>query len=814
VIRKAIIIAGVEEDQEDQEYSGLTGDVIDTNASRAFSALCAQDYSDSDDIYFMSSSQTAIEGVERVNPSYETLEAHLDQLTHHISTNESLDLVIYLIGAGDSDAFKMSNTETLTTSQLSGLLDSLTRPPESLPVGTRVTIIYDGDKSGSFIAPLASSAGSERIIITSASEDGPAYFNSAGDICFSFFFWSQIANGATVYKAFAYARQAITYLSLNKEISFSCYPLHLPLIDADRDGTANEADDYAIARARSIGLGTKFAADTPPVKPTIGSASVEEVGGEITISAENITPAGQIQRVWAIVKPIAYCPGHSGEKTQELEEVDLEFRDGGNWIYNGPSPFAGHTYKVSVYAMDTDRNTSDPKEAKAYHPGGDIYEDPDGNGIYDDDPSQANVIVVNHPTPQPHTFHTFNGVCDRDWVKFYGVEGQNYTIEADNLVNPYPIDIKIYRGSELSFIVHNQMLPDEGSASYPFSCPGDGIYYVMLSSSEACSSDETMSYDLKVYDNNLGLPVHVTGTVRNSVTGDGIDGAVIKSLRGVGRGISVNGEYQFYEYPGNYTITATKNGYAMTQRNIAIESEDVYVRQDITMHPQSTEECTADADCDDDLFCNGTETCADGTCQPGPDSCADDGLFCNGQETCNEENDSCGHAGDPCPANLKCDEEVDACVGCLQDADCPDDGLFCTGTQTCVDRTCQPGTNPCPDGVECDEETDQCLFPALAVTPQIIMQSHWMPLPVFMSIRGTNIHFTGQKDIIFNPPSVIGLPLLINQQTLLYMGLMMPTWITRQPGDSIEVTVTAGAKQATGSVNVMLLPFMLKEESR
>ena len=45
--------------------------------------------------------------------------------------------------------------------------------------------------------------------------------------------------------------------------------------------------------------------------------------------------------------------------------------------------------------------------------------------------------------------------------------------------------------------------------------------------------------------------------------------------------------------------------------------------------------CITDADCDDEFFCNGTETCGfDGDCRDGTEPCGDD-------ETCNEDADRC-----------------------------------------------------------------------------------------------------------------------------------------------------------------------------
>jgi hypothetical protein len=66
-----------------------------------------------------------------------------------------------------------------------------------------------------------------------------------------------------------------------------------------------------------------------------------------------------------------------------------------------------------------------------------------------------------------------------------------------------------------------------------------------------------------------------------------------------------------------------------------------------------TTECTANEDCDDDLFCNGQETCADGQCEDGPAPCVE------GEESCNEDTDSCEPVPQPCPGDLNNDGTVD-----------------------------------------------------------------------------------------------------------------------------------------------------------
>ena len=150
-------------------------------------------------------------------------------------------------------------------------------------------------------------------------------------------------------------------------------------------------------------------------------------------------------------------------------------------------------------------------------------------------------------------------------------------------------------------------------------------------------------------------------------------------------------------------------------------------------------QCTTDSDCDDGLFCTGTETCVNGFCQSSGDPCS-------GEYVCNEDTDTCDapvcdndgmcEAGEDCNncpndcrqktvgkpssryccdgdlpdcGDTRCSEEGWICGGggCTDDVDC-DDGQWCNGVETCVDGSCQGGSDPCP-GQGCDEGNDVCV---------------------------------------------------------------------------------------------------------
>jgi Mg-chelatase subunit ChlD len=84
-------------------------------------------------------------------------------------------------------------------------------------------------------------------------------------------------------------------------------------------------------------------------------------------------------------------------------------------------------------------------------------------------------------------------------------------------------------------------------------------------------------------------------------------------------------------------------------------------------------ECDEDSDCDDNLYCNGQETCnmTSNTCVPGTPPDCDDAVNCT-QDSCNETTDSCDNIPD--------------------DSFC-DNSQYCDGEETCDPfLDCQPGT--------------------------------------------------------------------------------------------------------------------------
>lgn len=178
---------------------------------------------------------------------------------------------------------------------------------------------------------------------------------------------------------------------------------------------------------------------------------------------------------------------------------------------------------------------------------------------------------------------------------------------------------------------------------------------------------------------------------------------------------------------------------------------------------ETCENIPKDSNCDDGLYCSGTETCdpdsldadeygciageeitcddgfacTDDSCDEDNDTCVfnasktycDNNNFCDGLETCDPLNESsdiygCLAGNDPCVdsyscTNDSCNEETDTCFNIADNSNCSDN-LFCNGDETCDPANdnadqygCVAGSDPCVDEFACTidncvESSDTC----------------------------------------------------------------------------------------------------------
>jgi hypothetical protein len=149
-----------------------------------------------------------------------------------------------------------------------------------------------------------------------------------------------------------------------------------------------------------------------------------------------------------------------------------------------------------------------------------------------------------------------------------------------------------------------------------------------------------------------------------------------------------------------------------------------------------------DAECDDELFCNGYDFCLAGACSEHENPpCPNDGLWCNGAEVCNEVNDTCTHENAPdcsddglwCNGKETCNEDVDQCVHEFAEGGrCPSDLLWCNGEEVCDEDVDQCIRRNVPDCTEddlwcngetyCNEDRQEC---DVQNVPECIDDGRW-----------------------------------------------------------------------------------------
>ena len=326
--RRAVIVIGAS--QTDESWP-----VIQQSASMAYQALNYQGYTD-DDIYFMSPMAFS---------TGHDASSTLSNFAYAINTwcmEDTQDLVLYMVGNGGVETFHINDTESLSAAELGLWLDAL---QEAIP--GKVTVIYDGCLSGSFLPVLSPPADRSRILISSTSASQPAYFLYEGNLSFSNFFWPQVLNGANIRDAFFHGKDALAFTGEQ-----------IPQLDDTGNGVGNEKKDGNLAKNTTFGTGIMLAGDDPIVGSISPSQTLyEEISA--TIWAKDVTSTGIIDRVWAVITPPNHITG-SGIPVTDLPTMDLT--SVGNNRYAGTYAHftLSGTYNIAVFAMDREGALSLP----------------------------------------------------------------------------------------------------------------------------------------------------------------------------------------------------------------------------------------------------------------------------------------------------------------------------------------------------------------------------------------------------------------------------------------------------------------------
>lgn len=166
--------------------------------------------------------------------------------------------------------------------------------------------------------------------------------------------------------------------------------------------------------------------------------------------------------------------------------------------------------------------------------------------------AQAKVIILKDEYPQKHNFHESG---DQDWVKFYGLGGKKYEIEASNVGADCDVVIELYDTDGESRLLRGNAELDGGTeklTSGPL--PADGIYYIKMYNDSADTGENT-GYDLRVMLQNAPFSSRFQGSTVNAVSQAPLGDVMLKTDQEF-TALSDQGNYTIY-HPINQEITLT-----------------------------------------------------------------------------------------------------------------------------------------------------------------------------------------------------------------------------------------------------------------
>ncbi len=549
--RKAAIVAG-------GSQSDLLWPAVENCAGLAYETLRFQGYADNRIAFLSPVTVAGVDGAATLS--------NLDYVLTDWAPIDTYDFVLYMVGSGGLESFRINDTETLSASVLDSWLDEL---QQHIP-GT-VTVIYDACAAQSFLSVLIPPPDKERIVIAGAGELEQASFLSEGDISFSRYFWRALIDGASVGDAFVDAKVAIEFTGRGQ----TAY------LDDNGNGVGNEKTDGMLARNSTVGVGIMLAADDP----LIGSICPEQtLNGETsaTIWVDEVTTTSTIDLVWAVIKPPDFDAGYAVIPITELPTLELVHAGGGRYeaTYDG---FAGYgTYNVAVYAMDEDANVSAAKETTVHQANGpDIYED--------DDTWEQGTWLGMLSKFGPTLTHNFHDNGDEDWVVFYAPGADKISVRTYNLGPDCDTYVELYNDDGTRLAEDD----DDGGgwSSYVFYPRVDqptleaGTYYVRVRFSPYSSSPTTFGpgtyYGLRVWtETGPQIPGALMGLVKDLNTGAPIPNAEITvanlgltSFATVASRTASNGNYVFSTLPANaaYSLSVSAHGYQdQTRSNVSV----------------------------------------------------------------------------------------------------------------------------------------------------------------------------------------------------------------------------------------------------
>lgn len=332
----------------------------------------------------------------------------MNAVTNWAKWSNKLTLHLIAASAQAGGEFPLNATESITPSEIDGLLDAYQVS------NATVTVIMDFNYSGSWVPPLAAP---NRVSIASTSAASTAIITDKGRLSFSWCFLAKIQAGDNVWDAFKSATKTVLQPSRRRQV---------PQLDSTADGLFKEGFDQKAAKILFLGSAFMTGADVP----TVEAVTPDTVLGKpatLTLWASGVADIGGVSNVFCLVTSPSYDglsdairADLSWDPSNERFEVDYEgFTESG--IY-------GCTY----YVTDSDGQLSAPLQT--------LVEVLDGDG-YEPDDSPATATIFEVGVVQTHNLHASNDV---DWVKFYAPSGYVFNVQATQLGTNSDLIVEVY----------------------------------------------------------------------------------------------------------------------------------------------------------------------------------------------------------------------------------------------------------------------------------------------------------------------------------------------------------------------------------
>ncbi len=399
-------------------------------------------------------------------------------------------------------------------------------------------VIYEGDDSGDIFLP---SEGKAPILISAGSVGDEFRLINGTNLSFSGFFWKNIRNGMTLWRAFTHAQENLSLFGLDSNAQ----------LDDNGNGISDENGDGIRSADIRIGRGISLV----PNSPLGFFPEIVLKDGETSAVLQVLYTGKSVEKVYAEIKyPYVW---EDGEAKKILIPMQNTIGNLYEFLYEDFERFG--IYPITFYAEDGKPAFHSTSLFQSSGP--DLYEP-------DDEIEEARFFWVDSPAQ----LHSFNPEGDTDRVKFHALTGEIYTISAK------------HQDGRIADCVNIKLSAEEDSYAGKVTYPADKdmILYVTLST----KSSECNDYLLEIYRDTANYNGYLKLRVMDASTGLGIENVSIQRNANEIQTIGHSGTYlMILPSGGPYTVVLNARGYMQGVFSTAEIPETKTVTQDVYLNP-------------------------------------------------------------------------------------------------------------------------------------------------------------------------------------------------------------------------------------